>query len=376
MSTRLLNLVCAAVLCIILTLGLWPFHAPENQVAWLRGSNGLRFGRNGTAISLRPFTMPTARPDETAGSLEIWLQPKRIWDSGTFLAFYTPEDPVRFSLRQSLTDLQMRAAIHGERTRPVNLYLNDVFHRRGPVFVTVTSCASGIAVYVDGAPALRAPRFRLRANQLTGRMILAGSAGQPDDWKGVLLGLAIYSRELTPEQVLRHYETWTRAGRPDIQADDGNAALYLLDERGGRVVRDRAGSGADFFIPERYVVPEQMFLEPFWNEFSMTRSYWSAVLKNVVGFVPFGFCFYARLSMARRLKRPALTTVLLGALTSVTIEILQAYLPTRDSGTTDIITNTLGTWAGMMAYRFLAAGGWFAMLRDWAGAPAAGARRG
>ena len=374
MSTKLLNLVCAAVLCVILSLGLWPFHVPENEVSWLSERNGLRFGGNGTAISSRSFEMPAPRPDDSAGSLEVWLEPKRIWDSGTFLTFCAPDDPHRFSLGQSERDVAVRAGQPGRR-RPAILWVDGVFQRGRPAFVTVTARTNGTAVYVDGALARRAPWFRLRADQLTGRIIFGDSAGQSDSWKGRIRGVAIYSRELTPAQVLRHYETWTRAGKPDIQADDGNAALYLLDERGGRVIHDHAGSAVDLSIPERYVVLDQIFLEPFWSEFSMTRSYWSAVAKNIVGFVPFGFCFYARLSMARRSKRAALITVLLGALTSVTIEVLQAYLPTRDSGTTDIITNTLGTWAGMTACRFVAARGWFAMLERWSGALAAGAGR-
>ncbi len=322
MKTRLLDLLSLAVLCVILTLGLWPFHSPANDVAWLPNCNGLQFARYSTVIGSSPFSLASA-----SASVEIWLQPRSTMDSATLLAFPS------FSLRQSETDLELRTADKAV------LYVNDVFRRSRPVLVTVTSGIHGTAVYIDGALARTAPRLRFFANGFTGRLVLGDSPGQPDNWSGRVLGLALYASELTPAQVLRH--------------DAPAIARYSFNECAGRIVHNQVASAPNLYIPEKYMVLDKFFLEPFWQEFRMSRSTWRDILKNVVGFIPFGACSFACLS-AHRLRRAALIAVLLGFLVSLTIEVLQAYLPTRDSGTTDLFTNTLGTYLGVLAWRAVA----------------------
>jgi hypothetical protein len=343
------DVICVAVVCVVLSLGLWPFHSPKNHVTWLENRNGLRFGKFSTVISSSAFQKASAK-NETSGSVEVWLQPRRIWDSCTFLAFYTPGNPHQFSLGQFNGGFELRAETRNDpyAAKTAIVYVKNTFLKSGPVFLTITSGIHGTAVYADGVLARAAPQVRLSTKDLTGRLVVGDSPGQTDSWSGQLLGIAIYRRELMPTQVLRHYQTWTQRGRPEISDEEGNLALYLLGERTGSIVHDYAGSGVNLYIPEKYVVLDQIFLEPFWKEFSMSGSYWRAVLKNIVGFVPFGFCFYACLS-AHKVRWAALVTVILGILVSLTIEVLQAYLPTRDSGMTDIFTNTLGTYIGVIA---------------------------
>ncbi len=183
-----------------------------------------------------------------------------------------------------------------------------------------------------------------------GRLVVGDSPRQPDSFRGQIRGLAIYDAELNGAQVLRHYRTWTERGRPDVAPDERNIALYLFDEHTGNVIHNHAAAGGDLTIPETYAVIDKISLEPFWKEFSFYTSYWKGNLKNIVGFIPVGFCFYAYFTVGRPIKRAPLVTVVLGALMSLTIEVLQAFLPTRDSGTTDLVTNTLGTYVGVMCY--------------------------
>ena len=136
-----------------------------------------------------------------------------------------------------------------------------------------------------------------------------------------------------------------------LAAEKGAAALYLFDEHGGAVAHNSLDPATDLIIPTHYFILHPAFMLPPWREYHPTWSYWRDIVVNVAGFVPFGFCAFAYLSLTRVVKHSGATTVIVGLFTSLTIELLQAFLPTRSSGTTDLITNTLGTAIGVMLCR-------------------------
>jgi hypothetical protein len=344
------------VLCGILVAGLWPFHAPVNDVTWLRNANGLRFGRHGTVLSSGMFKAPSSQ-DEAPSSLEICLQPRRNDESNTLLAFYTSENAMQFSLHQSGPDLALQNGSQDEHVQGKGVgvvYLDEIFRKKTLLLITIASGAQGTRIYVDGVLARTTPQFRLSTKDFTGQLILGTSPVVNDSWSGQLRGLAIYNAELTAAQVSRHFETWTTKGRPDIGQNERVLTLYLFDEHQGRVIHNRGSSGIDLCIPERYQIVREKFLEPPWKEFYPGWSYWKNVGINIGGFIPLGFFFCAYLTWVRQVSCPALVTIFLGAAVSLTIEVLQAYLPTRDSGMTDIVTNTLGTCLGVLLYRWQA----------------------
>jgi VanZ family protein len=364
-SSKLLGVACGLLLGGLLVAGLWPFHSPRNQVVWFAGGNGLRFGGRGTILSLGKFKAANALTGAPC-SLEIWFEPAVAAASGTLFAFYAPGSPRQFSLRQSISDLALQSDLRGGRYRTLTtrLYVDDIFRRGKTLFVTITAKGGQTAVYIDGALARTAPKFPLSAKDFDGELVIANSPGVGNSWSGLLRGLAFYDQEFSPTQVSHHYQTWIEKGRPDVSENERAVAIYLFDERGGHVIHNCVPSGSDLYIPDRYLVLDQTLLCPFWVAYRPTWGYWSDVLINIAGFVPFGFLFCAYFALGGRVKRPALLTIFLGFTLSLTIESLQSFLPTRSSDMTDVITNTLGTCFGVWLYRLII---WRVLIaRTWA----------
>jgi VanZ family protein len=339
----------------ILTAGLWPFHSPKNDVKWLPSGRGLSFGAYGTILSSGVFDMTNAG-ERAPCTLEMWVESYLPWDTSTLLAFYDSGTHKQFSLHQHLTNLELRSSRRAtsdktNRVGVVHLHVDNVFGRGKLVFLTITSDGE-TRVYIDGALAAEASQFPLSAEDCAGKLVIANSPVHNDSWEGRFRGLAIYEHELTPQQVFEHYEAWTRDGRPVITTDERNTALYLFDEREGNIIHNRAESGGDLYIPEWYTVFDEKFLEPPWDEYYPNWSYLKNVLINIAGFIPLGFVANAFFSSVGRVKRAVLFSIVLGCATTFTIEILQAFLPSRDSGTTDLFTNTFGTYLGAVVYHY------------------------
>jgi hypothetical protein len=324
-------------------------------VEWLPSENGLRFGDHGIVASVDPFRAASV---DGACSLEIWLEPGRMDHSGTILTFDSSLDPnFAFALRQfgdSLAVQRARVDAQGRMVRPW-LKTDHVFEKGKRVVLTIVGERQRTTIYVDGMLAKVSSGFGLVNGDLTGRLVL-GNSTVKDGWPGQIMGLAVYEFALMPWQVGAHVDDWTRGLARAFTEEKLPLALYRFDERTGGVVHDRI-SGHDLMIPARYFVLHKAFLHPAWAQFRsrwdgwMTWSYWSDVCLNILGFIPLGFFFTAYFVLVRPLPRPRTVVILLGLGISLGIEILQYLLPTRDSSMTDVITNALGTVAGVAFYR-------------------------
>ncbi len=335
------------ILVIILLAGLWPFNFfPANNVAWLKSRNGLDFGGNPVVLSRSPLHF--ADPRWSSISLEIWLQPTGSWQVNTFLSIYTPKNSKQFRMMFYHNIFLIRRNSRDTKGQWVDTAIgvdNAVFPNT-PLFITITTGPKGSSIYFNGKLARVFPGYILSGRDLSGQLIFGTSPVENQTWHGEWRGLAIYGAELSPADVLAHYQKWTEGRQTELAKELVPTALYDFHEGTGETIHDLAGAAPDLFIPKHYSVPHKAVLQWPWDEYRPNRSYAVDIAVNIAGFVPLGFLLSAFLWSTTRSQRPVLTAILIGALISLTIELLQAYIPQRTSGMTDIITNTLGTAMG------------------------------
>jgi len=335
------------VLAIILVAGLWPFSFfPANDVAWLKSRNGLDFGTNPVVLSRSPLNF--ADPRWSSISLEIWLQPTGRWRVNTFLSIYTPENPEQFRMMYDYNLFLIRRNRRGAKGQWHDdaIGVDNAVYPNTPLFITITAGPKGSSFYFNGKLAEVFPGYTLRGSDLSGQLIFGTSPFAKQTWQGEWRGLAIYGEELSPADVLAHYQKWTEGRQIELAKELVPAALYDFHEETGDTIHDLAGAAPDLFIPKHYSVPHKAILQWPWDEYRPGRSYAVDIAVNIAGFMPLGFLLSAFLWSTTRSQRTVLTAILIGALVSLTIELLQAYIPQRSSGMTDVITNTLGTATG------------------------------
>jgi hypothetical protein len=345
-----------AILCGILIAGLWPFSAPENEISWSADGHGIEFGHRGTGVSLGSFELGAGQ-DESAGSVEAWLEPQGRAAWKTILAFDSKQHPGRpfMLVRRSDTLVVERHNVDPQGIcRTAQFAVGKVFEPGRRVHVTIVLAAHHTLVYINGVLAVDSHLMGESRRNLTGRLILANSPDIDNSWRGKVLALAVFPGQLSADQVDRDSRMWTGGGGLKNEADETPLALYRFDEGAGRVAHNAVDRATDLEFPERYFVLHPRFLasplRPFRSGWP-AAGYWQDVMVNIVGFIPLGFFLLNYISRARNIPYSWMLVILAGFLLSLTIESLQWFLPTRDSDMTDVISNTLGAALGAGIYR-------------------------
>ena len=340
---------------------------PTNRVSWLRNINGINFYGQAMVSSPPLWDEPLESPfKDKFITIEIWVHPAAGPSDvgiGRILTLYDGQEPDVSFLGQWRSHLDIQSRIQIIRSglqKPVKRSNYEEVSLRGALagyidqFVTVTSSPGGTSIYLNGRHDKTYPNHKLLSGS-TGmpfRLILGNSATGHSYWTGDLLGLAIYNRALTPDEVVRSYQSWMNKGNPSAPADNGCIALYTFDERKGTIVHNHMGNDNQLTISEVFTPLQHVVLSAPWRDLRWDRSSIEDVTMNIVGFIPFGFFCAAFLRKVQRRSKIALYlyTALIGLAFSLAIELMQVYIPTRYSQSTDVICNVMGTITGLAIF--------------------------
>lgn len=351
----------------ILLAGLWPFRfSAQNNARWLSDTNGLRFlgaealsafDPGGEAFTPQPLSVPAQRSVE-AGSLtiEMALRPAKepMGAKGRILSVAGADGREAFFVGQWSTELLLFVPESGGGNPPRfrEIDLRDALKAGQPRFVTITSDRAGTVVHLNGQRVLWIPGVSLLAPTATlaGQRLFVGNA--PDGlhpWAGDVFGLSLYGRLLTDAQVRESRQWWSRpVGRPP-PAEAALLARYDFTGSRGRWIHDASGSTNALFIPEVFARKKHIL-----TRIDSAGYDWRDIVVNVLGFVPYGFflaLWLARLGRSAG-SMPLLLAVLAGGLVSLAIELIQVYLPMRDSSLADLVCNVAGSLAGALGARW------------------------
>jgi VanZ family protein len=345
----------------ILLAGLWPFNFfPKNRVEWLTQQNGIHFGGYGEIYGPAPSLAPETNPSLRSLSVELWVRGEA--DYRTFSPILSLDERTRdrrswterFVIAQSLSDLVVEGQFQDRDTPSTRLYLDRACGEGKSRFLSVTSDREGTRVYLDGVFERASPSLDLASDNLSARLLVGhGTFGQ-EPWRGDVLGLAFYSRALTAREVAEHYRAWLNHQPGELSKAGDGGVVYRFDEHRGQLIHELGGRMPDLMIPSRFRVLRPTVLE-FPRPLRPSDLQDAAV--NILGFLPFGFLLTAYLREVANCDRGRAlwAAVVVAGLASLGIELLQVYLPSRDSSLLDLLNNVLGSGLGaLLELRFRA----------------------
>jgi len=192
--------------------------------------------------------------------------------------------------------------------------------------------------------------LNIPSGQKNVHMVLGNSVDGRHGWNGEVRGMTVHGRVLNTEEIQLSYKNWL-SGNPS-KCETGKAMLFCLDfahsTDNSMVVQP--WNEQILQIPSCMVVLQPTILRVKLNQLSFNRLFLSDVFLNILGFMPLGIFFCLSLKQTTPLSQTnaLLCTVMFCLLLSLTIEISQAWIPSRTSSYIDVLCNTLGGWLGSM----------------------------
>jgi hypothetical protein len=322
----LLNLVLIVALC------WWPFNFWQQNRATIVSGDGLKLAPPSNAFtasapakvgSLRDFTV----------LLDITPGPPGENERGRILTYGWDKWVQNLVIEQEGVAFVCSRGAGGPRVHAPFTFRSD---RRLWLAAVVDS---SLSLFVDGLM-VGSVRLAEEQNVNTRAPLILGSEGNGKScWTGLIHTLVILPRALTAADLTRPMVALLGT-QPVL--------LYNFTKAGSNTIDDEGMyPPSPLVITQHYQMPKrEVLLSPFLY-WSGTRLHLRDFFMNLLLLSPLGFLLRAELM--RRALSPAMVpaaVVVISTALSLGMELGQAFLPSRYSSGMDVITNTIGAFAG------------------------------
>lgn len=305
----------------IFLAGLWPFNFnPPNNINWQNNAEENYLAIKQPSIA---FFTPELQDFNSPEGFTIDIKLKSNPPLNNYVSRI-------FSLNRNNTELLLIGQwkngiilrLHDPlRNNYSELYAKDVLKSSEPVFLTLNVAKSSSFISCNGKAILKRNKpLTSQKTALEGVAVIGNSVSGEHGWNGELYSLKIYNRPLSKQKL---------------------SGFELKDQF------RFCGGEYTLTIPERFSPFKRKILTPPWIDLRFNKSCICDVILNFTGFLPFGLIIGV-LGIQNRYKKShsLIISFLLCAVVSLTIELLQPFLPTRSSQLSDLIFNILGGVSG------------------------------
>lgn len=344
----------------LLFVGLWPFDpSPKNRAYWLPGQEGLHFdGQNrrwkrsvgGIAYTPSPLSsLRSAATEKGAFTIDAVLRPDLEVKSGVphILGIIDSSGKEAFYLGQWKQSLIVRWYTYdnsGKRSMK-EIGVRDALLKGKTQRLTLVANRATCGIYVNGELAksfqdasLISEKESIRGYSVT----LGNSMSVKGPWTGSVLALKVYERALGDREIDQE-----RDGARESASPEGLIASYALDKSHSTLVPDLSGNKNTLAVPDRVTLSNSILAWPDWRNQKDSSSA-GDIAVNILGFAPFGVLFALWRGQVNGSRRwlAFILAFLVGAMISLVIEVIQAFIPARDSNMVDVICNMAGAAIG------------------------------
>jgi hypothetical protein len=330
----------------------------DNNVLW-SSKGGLAFKRFAIAYTEGFFPDTQQNTGVNGLTVEMAIRPelvKRTESIKFILLIHAGENHDQFVIGQwRSTLIIMNGYDYSNAHRTPKIYLQLDKYEATPHLFTIVSTSAGTKVFVDGTLVKKNPDLVLKypKDREQARMIIGNNLSGQRPWTGTMMGLALYDHDLADEDVKRHFRKWHQTVDVSAFHSDKPQLLYSFSKGNGNKIENRTGSDLDLIVPKKMTVFDKNILSLPKFTYLGIKSMSIDILVNLVGFIPLGFILIAILVLFDGIgdRTAIFIVVMIAFLFSLTIEIAQGWIPSRDSSTLDLVINSLGSGAGALIFR-------------------------